>query len=289
MKISVIIATCNHGHWLPESIESALNQTLKPHEVIVVDLAGGSRDNTAEVVKRYPVKYLCQPGKGVSDARNHGIHNATGDWVAFLDSDDYWKPNKLERQAAAIKDEGFCYCATRRFYPDGRTEDMEYYDMPQALQVLHHHNFIDTSAGMVKRDAILSFGGFNPLSCAGEEWEVWLKLSRICKFVGVSERLLMYRVTGSGLSIDPKAVLRSMDFIVAAGTAGMPPVRRFIQARQMRSVRNALAAVKFREARDYDNTLRYACRALTYWPSPFFDIAFKVLLLELRRRVTGRR
>ena len=151
MKISVVIPTCNHAHWLPASIESALNQTLQPREIFVVDLAGGSTDNTRDVVSRYPVTYLNQPNRGVSDARNHGIFTASGDWIAFLDSDDYWLPNKLELQAAAIRDEAFCYCATTRFYPDGHTEDMEYYDMPRALSILRHHNFIDTSAGLVRR------------------------------------------------------------------------------------------------------------------------------------------
>src|ERR1700721_439220 len=145
MKISVVIPTINHAHWLPESVESALNQTLKPHEVIVVDIAGGSKDNTKEVVARYPVRYLTQPDRGVSDARNHGIRNSSGDWVAFLDSDDYWLPRRLELQMAAIKDEAFGYCATTRFYQDGHTEDMEYYNVPEALSVLRHHNFIDTS------------------------------------------------------------------------------------------------------------------------------------------------
>jgi hypothetical protein len=140
----------------------------------------------------------------------------------------------------------------------------------------------------VRRDALLKIGGFNPASCAGEEWEVWLKLSHFCKFVGIPERLLMYRVTGSGLSVDPVSVLLSRDFIVSAAIDGLPPLRRFIVSRRMRSVRTALAAIKYREARDYQNTLRYACRAFAYWPSPFYDKAFKVLLLELGRRLTNR-
>jgi len=234
----------------------------------VVDLARGSNDNTREVVARYPVTYLNQPNRGVSDARNHGVHNATGDWVAFLDSDDYWHLRKLELQAAAIRDEGFCYCATTKFFEDGHTEEMEYYDMPRALSVLHHHNFIDTSAGMVKRDLFLSVGGFNQNSCAGEEWELWLKLSQVCKFVGVAERLLMYRVTGAGLSVDPVSVLGSRDYLVHAGTSGMPPIRRFIEARRMRSVRTALAAVKYRELGDPAKTLQYAWEAFRYCPPP---------------------
>lgn len=289
MKISVVIPTINHAHWLPESIGSALNQTLKPHEVIVVDIAGGSKDNTKEVVSRYPVKYLLQPGRGVSDARNHGLRNATGDWVAFLDSDDYWLPRRLELQAASIKDEAFGYCATTRFYQDGHTEDMEYYDVPKALSVLRHHNFIDTSAGMVRRDAMERIGGFNQESCAGEEWEAWLKLARHYKFVGIPDRLLMYRVTGTGLSVNPVTALKSMEFIVSAATSHLPPVERFVVAHRMRSVRTALAALKYRDIGEYSRCLHYALRAFAYWPSPFYDKAFKVIALELKRRLTGKK
>ena len=288
MKISVVIPTINHAHWLPESIESALNQTLKPHEVIVVDIAGGSKDNTKEVVARYPVRYLTQPDRGVSDARNHGIRNSSGDWVAFLDSDDYWLPRRLELQVAAITDEAFGYCATTRFYQDGHTEDMEYYNVPEALSVLRHHNFIDTSAALVRRDAMERIGGFNLESCAGEEWEAWLKLSRYYKFVGVPDRLLMYRVTGTGLSVNPVTVLNSVEFIVSAATSHLPAVERFVVANRMRSVRTALAAIKYRDMGEYSQCLHHAVRAFAHWPSPFYDKAFKVILLELKRRLTGK-
>ena len=283
-KISAIVATYNQGQWLAEAIESALAQTLKPHEIIIIDIAGGSKDNTLEVVSRYPVKYLQQPGKGVSNARNHGVHNATGDWVAFLDSDDIWMPRKLELQSAAITDEAFCYCAATHFDESGHTEDMEYFDTPEALTVLRHHNFIDTSAGMVRRDAMLRVGGFNERSCAGEEWELWLKLAQHYKFIGVPERLLRYRVTGSGLSMNPVTVLESMEFIIAAASSHLPPVQRFVLAHRMRSVRTTLAALKYRDKGDYSNCLRHAVKAFSYWPSPFYDKAFKVILLELHRR-----
>lgn len=289
-NISVVIPTCNHAHWLPESIESALGQTLKPREVIVVDLRDGSTDNTRELVKRYPVRYVCQPNRGVSDARNYGIQLASGEWVAFLDSDDYWLPRRLELQAAAMRnDEAVGYCGSRRFYPDGRIKEAEYHDAPRAISVLRHHNFIDTSAGMVRRDALLSVGGFNVDSCAGEEWELWLKLARCYKFVGTPDQLLMYRITGSGLSVDPLSPLHSMEYIVAAATSHLPPVERFIAARRMRAVRHTVAALKYRDLGDYDNTIRYALRALAYWPSPFYDRAFKVVLLELGRRLQSKR
>jgi hypothetical protein len=84
---------------------------------------------------------------------------------------------------------------------------------------------------------------------------------------------------------NPEIVLRSMDALVAAGTSDLPPLRRFVAARRMRSVRTTLAALKYRDAGDYRNTLHYAWCAFAWWPSPFYDRAFKVLLLELWRRL----
>src|SRR6185295_19151753 len=94
MKISVIIPAYNQARWLPECIESALQQTLTAHEIIVVD--DGSTDDTREVVSRYPVRHIYQKNAGVSAARNRGIQEATGEWIALLDGDDYWLPRKLE-------------------------------------------------------------------------------------------------------------------------------------------------------------------------------------------------
>jgi GT2 family glycosyltransferase len=98
--VSVIIPTYNRADLLGRAIKSALEQTITPAEVIVVD--DGSTDNTAAVVQAFGnrVRYMRVPNGGVSRARNAGIAAATGDWVALLDSDDIWEPSKLETQLA---------------------------------------------------------------------------------------------------------------------------------------------------------------------------------------------
>ena len=104
-KISVVIPTLNRCFTLPRAIESVLRQTLMPCEVIVVD--NGSSDGTLELIKsKYPtVRILHEKKIGVSAARNRGIKAAQGSWVALLDSDDEWLPNKLQRQI-----EGYINC-----------------------------------------------------------------------------------------------------------------------------------------------------------------------------------
>ena len=103
MYVSVIIPTYNRKHTLKRAIQSVYMQSLLPYEVIVVD--DGSNDGTKEWVKqKYPnVKYIYQKNSGVSSARNKGIKIARGDWIALLDSDDEWLPNKLSEQINKIK------------------------------------------------------------------------------------------------------------------------------------------------------------------------------------------
>jgi len=97
-SVSVIIPTLNRCSTLPRALNSVLSQTIKPYEIIVVD--NGSNDGTTSMIKnKYPMtKLLYEPKKGVSAARNTGISNSTGKFVALLDSDDAWSPLKLEKQ-----------------------------------------------------------------------------------------------------------------------------------------------------------------------------------------------
>lgn len=100
--VSVIVPAYDDGRWIGEALESILRQTRRADEVIVVD--DGSTDDTAAVVARYgpPVRYERQTHAGAGAARNRGVEMAQGDYLAFLDADDLWMDDKLERQLAAL-------------------------------------------------------------------------------------------------------------------------------------------------------------------------------------------
>ncbi|GMV97251.1 MAG: glycosyltransferase family 2 protein [Phycisphaerae bacterium] len=113
LDISVIIPAYNAARWLGRALDSVVAQTLRPREVIVVD--DGSTDETAAVAARYAPVVTCirQTNGHVSAARNRGAAEATGEWLAFLDADDEWFPDKLERQAAILRrhpDLAWCCC-----------------------------------------------------------------------------------------------------------------------------------------------------------------------------------
>lgn len=103
VKFSVVIPTYNRGHLVGRAIESVLAQTFQPSQVVVVD--DGSTDNTAQVCAKFSkqIQFIRQPNAGVAPARNHGIRLAGFPWTAFLDSDDYWAVNHLEKMGAAIE------------------------------------------------------------------------------------------------------------------------------------------------------------------------------------------
>jgi hypothetical protein len=105
VHFSVIIAVYNGAATIARAIDSILNQTQKAHEIIIVD--DGSTDNTAEVVQQYAdgVRYIYQDNAGVSAARNNGVKHATGNWIAFLDADDWYYPNRILWHSDWIKED----------------------------------------------------------------------------------------------------------------------------------------------------------------------------------------
>ena len=102
MNISVVIPTYNRVELLKRSIDSVINQTIKPFEIIIID--DGSNDGTEAMVKKKydSLKLIKQKNKGASAARNSGIKASSGEWICFLDSDDEWKNDKLEKQIIAV-------------------------------------------------------------------------------------------------------------------------------------------------------------------------------------------
>ena len=105
-NVSVIIPAYNAAPHVRRALRSVLEQTVRPNEIIVVD--DGSTDSTADEVARFgePVRLVRQKNAGVSTARNRGIEESSGQWIAFLDADDEWLPRKNERQIAVLKAEG---------------------------------------------------------------------------------------------------------------------------------------------------------------------------------------
>jgi glycosyltransferase involved in cell wall biosynthesis len=117
MTISCLIPAYNAAPFLAEALESALGQTRPPDEIVVVD--DGSTDDTAEIAARYPVRLIRQANRGISGARNACVAAATGERIAWLDADDLWMPDHLERLEAILGDHVMAFGDAVRLFQDG--------------------------------------------------------------------------------------------------------------------------------------------------------------------------
>lgn len=184
MKISVIIPTHNRAHVLDRAIESVLAQTLKASEIVIVD--DGSTDNTAELVRsRFPeCHYVYQDNQGVSSARNLGIRIASGDWLAFLDSDDEWLPGKQAAQRIELrKDTERRLCHTEEIWIRNgkRVNAMQKHAksggfiFKQCLPLC----VISPSATMIHKSIFEEIGVFDESLPACEDYDMWLRICSI--------------------------------------------------------------------------------------------------------------
>ncbi len=181
MKISVIIPSYNRAQVLGRAIQSVLEQTLPPIEIIVVD--DGSSDSTEQLIREsYPqCIYLKQPNRGVSAARNTGIDRASGDWLAFLDSDDEWLPGKLQAQKELLEQNPeiqICH-----------TEEIWIRNGRRVNQMKKHakcggHIFqnclplcvISPSSVIIHRELFDAIGNFDEELPACEDYDLWLRI-----------------------------------------------------------------------------------------------------------------
>ncbi len=204
-KVSVIIPNYNYGRFLKQSIQSVLDQTMKPHEIIVVD--DGSTDNSMEILHSFGHSILAveQPNAGVAAARNKGAAIASGDFLAFLDADDYWHPKKLEtqmREFSSASEVGFVHCGST--YVDENGNRIKDYIVGGegwiADELLKFQPVVIANTLVIRQDVFNEIGGFdtNRELHPSEDWDLCYRLSRVCKLGFVREPLLYYRQHGAG-------------------------------------------------------------------------------------------
>src|SRR5262245_12005814 len=141
-KITIIIPTFNREAFITRAVDSALAQSFKDHEIIVID--DGSTDNTKAVLKCFGSKihYIYQKNAGVSTARNTGIKSATGEWIAFLDSDDEWKHAYLARQIERLNGSEICMQTTNCCFIGSNGQRNSYFAMNGSLSEFQGREYL---------------------------------------------------------------------------------------------------------------------------------------------------
>jgi glycosyltransferase involved in cell wall biosynthesis len=198
-KVSVIVPTYNYARFLPDALESLRSQTYGDWECIVVD--DGSTDATRAVVATAMandgrVRYVHQPNRGASAARNRGIAESVGDYIQFLDADDVLPCTKLEAQIRLMETDpsiGIVYSDTR-YFQDSATKLLSYLvpgprpsstpderSSDPLLRALIRHNIMAVEGPLIRRSALMTVGPFEVDLVRMEDWQYWLR----CALAGI--------------------------------------------------------------------------------------------------------
>lgn len=218
--VSVIVPAYRAAATIGRALKSVAAQTLKPREAIVVD--DGSDDGTAEAAEAarallgdIALHVHRQPRRGAGAARNLAVAAAREPFLAFLDADDEWLPEKLRRSMAAIAETGAHLVAHNGWIVDGTRVTLNdcarrFRESRDPFVGLYRKGYIDTCTVLARRDAVLAAGGFDPGLANAQDFELWLAMLRKpgTPFVVFDEPLSRYHVSPSGIMSHTERRLR---------------------------------------------------------------------------------
>lgn len=289
-SVSVIVPTFNYAHFLPAALDSVFAQTLPPREVVVVD--DGSTDATPQVLARYEgrIRAVRKENGGLAAARNSGAQMASGELLAFLDSDDLWLPPKLERQVALLASEpqlGLVHCGAQEVDAEGRVlrERLDGMAGWVAREMLLFRRTVVLLAGstiLVPRRVFEAAGGFDARLPHSEDWDFCYRVALRHPIGFVNEPLVQYRLHGGNMHRNVSAMERAMLLAYAKAFEAAAPEIRGLRRRAYGNLHTVLAGSYFGTGR-YGAFLRHAAVGLLLTPEnlPRF-LGFP--LRRLRRR-----
>ena len=287
--VSVVIPAFNAQPYIAEAIESVLTQTYSDLEIIVID--DGSTDGTLDEIRRFgsDVRLLTQQRGGPSAARNAGVAAAASDWIAFLDADDAWLPDKLRRQFDEAGRNNSSVVTTDRFNVGARgplperQSDVQPLHEGDVFEQLLYGNFITTSAVLLRKDVFLRAGGF-PMDASipvAEDWDLWLRIAHDERIAVVRAPLVRYRLHSSGTSRNAERMNNARAQVVRRALrlrrgAALPPATR----RRIYGVTWATNGWDAARHGERAQALRWYVKSIAAWPlhkDPYLDM-FRVVL-----------
>jgi len=275
-SVSVVIPTYNQASFLPEAVASVRAQEFPNLEIIVVD--DGSTDDTSGALERLSgegkLQAIRQENAGAAAARNRGISAARGDWIAFLDADDFWFPGKLSAQFDALRRSpkaGFCYTDVLLRLKNGEERHHKSPMSGPLLLELLTGNYFATPTVLVRRDCFEKVGTFNAELRTGEDWDMWLRLSSHFDSVWVPQPLSLVRVSPVDLlkhSVEAfeRCTLRVIDRLYACEHIQRHWPEVAAKRRLVYAWHYAVLAKSYLRQRSFSNFCRLAARSV--WAHP---------------------
>lgn len=274
--VSVIIPAYNAARYVKQTIESVLSQTYSNIEILVVD--DGSIDSTPEIVKQLAsqdsrVVLLQQSNAGVAAARNLAIQKSRGEFIAPLDADDIWYPEKLEKQVNCFvqSDETVGLVYTWSVFLDENGQQMSYCQCTQVEGKVLVHLIFENSPGnssspLIRRSCLEEVGVYNhqykeqgAQGC--EDWDLYLRIAEKYEFRVVPECLVGYRQIVGSMSFNHASMVKGYEMIIKGLKQRHPSIPEHLYRWSLAHFYWYIA-LKCRGNRDYANTLQYLFHAI---------------------------
>jgi glycosyltransferase involved in cell wall biosynthesis len=285
--ISVIIPSYNSARFVPQAVQSVIEQTYSPVEVIVVD--DGSTDDTRErlVPQNGRIRYVYQSNGGLSKARNHGINEAQGELIAFLDADDQWLPEKLQKQWECLRANPDAPLVHTDFYrlcePSGAIV-YKYRDQKRLFSGYCYSEFfwgnsVLPSTVLVTRLCLEEIGQFDEeiRGASTQDLDLWIRLARYFPLSYIDEPLVLYREHPTNASRNQRMMLEDEYYVLAKALWADPAL---LQAIGRNRVQRRMSELAFGagyanvDAGDLRRARRYFRIALRYTPQSVKTWAF---------------
>ncbi|MDE7430495.1 MAG: glycosyltransferase family 2 protein [Lachnospiraceae bacterium] len=236
--VSVVIPVYNRENTIKRAVDSVLNQTYTDIEVIVVD--DGSSDNTVNIVRQYTdnrIRLICQKHGGANKARNIGIEQSSGAYIAFQDSDDEWLPEKLEMQIKLVEEQGYlaCYCPYNLYENDAVCvvpfdySNLEKYQI-DLNRTLARHNVVSTQTLIIKREVLnmLKKEYFDEQMFRWQDYEFVIRIAQNVKIGYINKPLVNVFRSIVSISSNKKALYAAVALLIRKH-ADFLEIRQFLE------------------------------------------------------------
>ena len=269
--ISIIMPVYNGEKFIQEAIDSVFAQTVNDFELIVVD--DGSTDATLAILETYGdrLMVLRQQNSGHAAARNAAAKISRGQWIAMIDADDLWHPEKLAQQLAVADNADVIYTAALNFEDSSRVDNTTFADGDchngDVFDQLVLDNFITHSSILMKREAFLKSGGYDESLKTTCDWDLWLRMSASgCRFQGTPAPLTHYRWRATSNSRNHDRTCRDR-LNVLTNALGSPRARRTsLLVRQKAIARVWQTSAWFVAEKDDRKALNWYLRSVLHRP-----------------------
>jgi glycosyltransferase involved in cell wall biosynthesis len=268
--VSVVIPSYNSGAYISDAVDSVLNQSYPHLEVIVVD--DGSSDETRERLRAYEgrIAYLTQPNRGAAAARNTGIRQVTGTWVALLDADDIWHREKIERQLAVARrfpDVGLLGSLPAARLPGRLPVDPPVYELSAKDFLLSTR--MGPSGALIRKRCLDDVGGFDETMFGAEDRDLWLRLAVRYQSLQVDLPCWWYRPHAAQSSRHAERASAAFERVLRKFFAAHP------ECRDLERVAWAYmyldGALAYLDNRDPRRSRAFMARSFATWPRPLRD------------------